>query len=111
MAIRDGLIRTMAVSAAALPMLMGGCVSTSGEGQGTRLNDNLVVYAPFDNERDWGPGYLVEAPYHHLGDGVRVNDSRSLSPAAGIAPADPTTPPSTSGQGQTQTPGTPQPWP
>ena len=90
MSIRDLVIRTIAVSAAGLPVLMGGCVSTSGEVQSTRLNDNLVVYAPFDNERDWGPSYLVDAPYHHLGDGVRINDSRSNdSQAADIAPADP----------------------
>ena len=51
MSIRDVVIRVIAVSTAGLPVLMGGCVSTSGDVQGTRLNDNLVVYAPFDNER------------------------------------------------------------
>ena len=93
MSIRDIVIRAIAVSTAGLPVLMGGCASTSGDVQGTRLNDNLVVYAPFDNERDWGPNYLVDAPDHHLGDGVRIGDSRSNSQAPGAAPADPNKPP------------------
>ena len=104
MSIRDVVIRAIAVGAAGLPVLMGGCASTSGEVQGTRLNDNLVVYAPFDNERDSGPGYLVDAPYHHFGDEARVNDSRSLLPVADTALADPSNPPPASGQAQTQPP-------
>jgi hypothetical protein len=104
MSIRNVVIRVLAVSAAGLPVLMGGCVSMSGDAQGTRLNDNLVVYAPFDNERDWGPGYLVDAPDHHLGDEVRIGDSRSNPQAAGTAVADPNKPP------QAQTPP-PQPPP
>ena len=104
MSIRDVVIRVMAVSAAGLPVLMGGCASTSGDFQGTRLNDNLVVYAPFDNERDWGPGYLLDAPDHHFGDGDRIGDSRSNPLAAGTAIADPNKPP------QAQTPP-PQPLP
>ena len=99
MSIRDVVIRVIAVSAAGLPVLMGGCVSTStsGDVQGTRLNDNLVVYAPFDNERDWGPSYLVDAPDHHFGDEVRIGDSRSNLQAAGTAIADPKKPPLNSG--------------
>jgi len=97
MSIRDVVIRVMAVSAAALPVLLGGCVSTSGDVQSTRLNDNLVVYAPFDNERDWGPSYLVDAPDHHFGDELRIGDSRSNPQAAGTT-ADPQKPP------QAQTP-------
>jgi hypothetical protein len=93
MSIRDVVIRVIAVSTAGLPVLMGGCVSTSGDVQGKRLNDNLVVYAPFDNERDWGPSYLVDAPDHHFGDGVRIGDSRSNPQAAGTAIADPNKPP------------------
>jgi hypothetical protein len=104
MSIRDFVIRVIAVSAAGLPLLMGGCASTSGDVQGARLNDNLVVYAPFDNERDWGPSYLVDAPDHHLGDQVRVGDSRSNPQDAGTAIADPNKPP------QAQTPP-PQPLP
>jgi hypothetical protein len=102
MSIRDVLIRVIAVGAAGLPVLMGGCVSTSGDVQGTRLNDSLVVYAPFDNERDWGPSYLVDAPDHHFGDEGRIGDSRSNPQAA--ATADPNKPP------QAQTPP-PQPLP
>jgi hypothetical protein len=104
MSIRDVVIRVVAVSAAGLPVLMGGCVSMSGGVQSTRLNDNLVVYAPFDNERDWGPSYLVDAPDHHFGDEVRIGDSRSIPQAAGSAIADPSKPP------QAQTPP-PQPLP
>jgi hypothetical protein len=104
MSIRDVVIRVIAVSAAGLPVLMGGCVSMSGNVQGTRLNDNLVVYAPFDNERDWGPSYLVDAPDHHFGDELRIGDSRSIPQAAGAAIADPSKPP------QAQTPP-PQPLP
>jgi hypothetical protein len=104
MSIRDVVIRVVAVSAAGLPVLMSGCVSTSGDVQGTRLNDNFVVYAPFDNERDWGPSYLMDAPDHHLGDEARIGDSRSNPQAAGTAIVDPSKPP------QTQTPP-PQPLP
>jgi hypothetical protein len=78
-------------------------VKVHGDVQGTRLNDNVVVYAPFDNERDWGPGYLVDAPDHHFGDEIRISDSRSNSQAAGTT-ADPKKPP------QAQTPP-PQPLP
>jgi hypothetical protein len=102
MSIRDVVIRVIAVSAAGLPVLMSGCVSMSGDVQSTRLNDNLVVYAPFDNERDWGPGYLVDAPDHHFGDEVRIGDSRSNPQAAGTT-ADPQKPP----QAQTPPPQSP----
>ena len=110
MSIRDVVIRAIAVGAAGLPVLMGGCASTSGEVQGTRLNDNLVVYAPFDNERDSGPGYLVDAPYHHFGDEVRIGDTRSIPQIGGTALADPSKPTLTSGQAQTP-PAPPQPLP
>jgi hypothetical protein len=102
MSIRDVVIRVVAVSAAGLPVLMSGCVSTSGDVQGTRLNDNLVVYAPFDNERDWGPSYLMDAPEHHFGDEARIGDSRSNPQAAGTAIVDPSKPPVSSGQPQPQ---------
>ena len=102
MSIRDAVIRAIAVGVTGIPVLLGGCVSTSGDVQGTRLNDNLVVYAPFDNERDWGPSYLVDAPDHHLGDDVRIGDSRSTPQAAGTAVADPSKPPLNSGQPQPQ---------
>ena len=110
MSIRDVVIRVIAASTAGLPVLMGGCVSTSGPVQGTRLNDNLVVYAPFDNERDWGPSYLVDAPYHHFGDRVRVEDTRSIPQVTDTAPADPSNPSLISGQAQTP-PAPPQPLP
>jgi hypothetical protein len=77
MSIRQVVIRL--AGAAALPLLMAGCVSMSGDVQGARLSGNFQVYAPFDNERDWGPSYLVGAPAHQ--------------PAA--SPADPKGPPLT----------------
>jgi hypothetical protein len=102
-----------------LPMLMAGCVSTSGEVQGARLSDNFEVYAPFDNERDWGPSYLIGAPNHHLGDGARIDDTRSIPPNADAAtptdvtsPADPRRPPLTgSPQPGSAPPAPPQPLP
>jgi hypothetical protein len=107
-----------------VPMLIAGCVSTSGDVQGARLSDNFELYAPFDNERDGGPSYLIGAPNNHLGDGARVDDTRSIPPNADAAtptdvaaPADPRHPPLT-GQhppGQAQpgqgAPASPQPLP
>jgi hypothetical protein len=61
MSIRQVVTRAAAAGAAALPLLLAGCISTSGDVQGARLTDNFQVYAPFDNERDWGPSYLVGA--------------------------------------------------
>jgi hypothetical protein len=94
MSIRHVLAGAVAVS------WLAGCVSTSGDVQGARLSDNFEVYAPFDNERDWGPSYLIGAPYHHLGDGVRIDDTRSIpqnadvaTPADAASPADPSRPP------------------
>ncbi len=93
-------------------MCLGGCVSTSGSGgpQGARLSDDLVVYAPFDNERDWGPSYLIGAPYHHLGYGVRIDDTRSIPDEAATASADPNRPPQSSASPQ-PSPRSPQPSP
>jgi hypothetical protein len=86
MLIRQVVIRATTAAAAALPLVMAGCISMSGDVQGARLSDNFQVYAPFDNERDWGPSYLVGAPSHHLGDESRVD---------GASPADPKGPPLT----------------
>jgi hypothetical protein len=95
MSIRHVVIRTTAASVAGLTLLMAGCVSTSGEVQGARLTDNFQIYAPFDNERDWGPSYLAGAPSHHLGDETRIDDTRSIPPSTGASPADPNGPPLT----------------
>jgi hypothetical protein len=97
MSIRHVVIRATAASAAALPLLMAGCISTSGDVQGARLSDNFQIYPPFDNERDWGPSYLVGAPSHHFGDESRIDDTRSIPPKAdvGASPADPRGPPVT----------------
>jgi hypothetical protein len=97
MSIRHVVVRATAAGAAALPLLMAGCVSTSGDVQGARLSDNFQLYAPFDNERDWGPSYLVGAPSHPFGDESRVDDTRSIPQNADAAasPADPNRPPLT----------------
>src|SRR5580658_6356284 len=95
MSIRQVVFRATLAGAAALPLLMAGCVSTSGEVQGARLSDNFSVYAPFDNERDWGPSYLVGAPSRHVGDESRIDDTRSIPQNSGVSPADPKGPPLT----------------
>lgn len=101
MSFRQGVIQAAAASATMMPMLMAGCAVTSGDASGARLSDNFEVYAPFDNERDWGPSYLVGAPYHHFGDDVRIDDTRSVpSIAAGAQAADPNRPPLSSGADQ-----------
>ena len=111
MSIRHVLARAALSS---LPMLMAACVSTSGEVQGARLSDNFEVYAPFDNERDWGPSYLIGAPNHHFGDQARIDDTRSIPPNTDAAtptglptPADPARPPLTG----SAPPAPPQPLP
>jgi hypothetical protein len=88
-------MRATTAGAAALPLLMAGCVSSSGDVQGARLSDNFQIYAPFDNERDWGPSYLVGAPMHHAGDESRIDDTRSIPQSADASPADPKGPPLT----------------
>src|SRR5580698_2861156 len=110
MSIRQVVFRATAASATTLPLLMAGCVSTSGDVQGARLSDNFQVYAPFDNERDWGPSYLVGAPSHHLGDESRLDDTRSVPQNSGASPADPKGPPLTGSPGSAPaTPSQPPP--
>jgi hypothetical protein len=98
MSIRQLVVRGTAASAVALPLLalpllMGGCVSNSGDVQSARLSNNFQVYAPFDNERDTGPSYLVGAPSHHAGDEPQVDDSRATPRSAGATAADPASAP------------------
>lgn len=110
MSIRQVVTRTTAAGAAALPLVVGayallaGCVSMSGDVQSARLSDNFQIYAPFDNERDWGPSYLVGAPAHHLGDESRIDDTRAPPQSSEFSPADPKGPPLTA----SPTPATPQ---
>jgi hypothetical protein len=59
---------------------LGGCASMRADGGVLHLGNALNIYAPFDNSRDWGPSYLVEAPDHHLGYGARIDDSRTTPP-------------------------------
>jgi hypothetical protein len=95
MSIRHWVIRGTTAAATAVSLLMAGCVSMSGDVQGARLTDNFQVYAPFDNERDWGPNYLAGAPTHHLGDESRADDTRAVPQNSGMSPADPKGPPLT----------------
>jgi hypothetical protein len=95
MLIRQWVIRASTAGALALPLVLAGCMSTSGDVQGARLTDNFTVNAPFDNERDWGPSYLVGAPSHHVGDESRIDDTRSIPQNSGMSPADPKGPPLT----------------
>jgi hypothetical protein len=60
-----------ALAAATLAFGLGGCATG---GYGARLNDHVEVYAPFDNERDSGPGYLVGPPQQYLRDETSVAD-------------------------------------
>jgi hypothetical protein len=83
------------LAAATLAFGLGGC-ATTGDGHGARLNDHVQVYAPFDNERDSGPGYLVGPPQQSLRDGTRVDDTRAIPPAGSGNAADPSAPPLTS---------------
>jgi hypothetical protein len=80
----------VAAAGALLGFSLAGCVSTN-DGHGARLTDNLEIYAPFDNERDWGPSFLVGPPQHYLGEETRIDDTRAV--AHGTA-ADPSAPPS-----------------
>jgi hypothetical protein len=76
---------------AVLSASFAGCVSTAGDGDGARLSDNLKISAPFDNERDWGPSYLVGPPTHDMGDQNRIDDTRAFRRATDAA--DPNGPP------------------
>jgi hypothetical protein len=95
MSVQNAVIRFTAACAATLPWLMTGCVSSGGDVQSARLSDNFQVYAPFDNERDWGPSFLVGAPYHYMGDESRIDDTRTMVESSGASPADPKGPPLT----------------
>jgi hypothetical protein len=93
MSIRQVVIRATAASAATLPLLVAGCVSTSGDMQGARVSDNFQIYAPFDNERDSGPSYLRGEPPQHLG--ASPADPKG-PPLTGSPPTDGSTPPAAS---------------
>lgn len=58
-------------------VVLSGCAMMHADEGQLRVGDAINIYAPFDNSRDWGPSYLVEAPGHHLGMGVRIDDNRS----------------------------------
>jgi hypothetical protein len=81
-------------------LCVGGCASTLvGADYGDHTNGYGVdFYEPFDNSRDYGPGYLVGPPNRPK---LFPNDegpnssgkTLQLSPATDSAPSIPTTPP------------------
>jgi hypothetical protein len=93
-----------AACAAGLLMGLGACVSTPRGAQSARVSNNFEVYAPFDNQRDWGPSYLVGPPSRHLGDQTRIDDTRAVPHAVETAPADPDAPPLNTQPPPAQTP-------
>jgi hypothetical protein len=74
-------------------ILTNGGIFPSGGTQSARLSDNFELYAPFDNERDWGPSFLVGPP-QQVRDQNRLDD-RTAPPAAETGPTDPSNPPLT----------------
>ncbi len=71
-----------------------GC-ATMGPADGhLHLANHLNIYEPYDNSRDWGPGYLVGPPGHHFGYGSRIDDTRTIEPPAPDPPT-PANPPDT----------------
>jgi hypothetical protein len=85
-----------ALAAATLAFGLGGC-ATIGDGHGARLTDNLEVYAPFNNERAAGPGYLVGPPQQNLRDETQADDTRGIPRIGSYGnAADPSAPPLTS---------------
>jgi hypothetical protein len=80
--------------------LMAGCAAQPvSDVRAARLSDNFSVYDMYDNQRDWGPSFLVGPPSHHLGDESRIDDTRLVprldsSEATAADPANPPTTPS-----------------
>jgi hypothetical protein len=69
-----------------LALFLDGCAASRGYDGAVRLGNGINFYQLYDNSRDWGPSYLVGPPYHHFGDEVRIDDSRSAhagDPGAG----------------------------
>ncbi len=59
-------------------LFCGGCaVTNTGGDYQLRLGQDLSIYQPYDNSRDWGPSYLVGPPHHHFGFGARIDDNRT----------------------------------
>lgn len=85
-----------ALAAATLALGLGGCATTD-DGRGARLTDNLEVYAPFNNERDSGPGFLIGPPQLYLHDRTQADDTGVIPRTGGSGnAADPSAPPLTS---------------
>jgi hypothetical protein len=60
---------------AAMILSCGGCVSPVGLSGGGVRTYSLHLYAPFDNARDRGPGYLVGPLDHRFGSESRASGS------------------------------------
>lgn len=83
--------RLAVASLAALVMCAACTVPVSRSADGDRTEGYAItLYEPFDNSRDWGPGYLVGPPLraklYPNDHGNRTADS-VLHPAPGPAPA------------------------
>ena len=86
----DQLRLTWGCTTLLLTLVFGGCAARGGYDDRLPLNSSFQVYQLYDNSRDWGPSYLVEAPDHEFGNGGRIDDSRSAPPQAAATPLIPT---------------------
>jgi hypothetical protein len=57
--------------------LFSGCALMSMDQGQWHIGQNVNIYEPYDNSRDWGPSYLVGPPGHHFGYGSRIDDMRA----------------------------------
>lgn len=62
-----------------LTLFFDGCAASPAYDGSTRMGPDFSYYPFYDNYREWGPSYLVEPPYHYLGDETRIDDSRSAN--------------------------------
>jgi hypothetical protein len=68
-------------SAASLLILSSaGCATQSGYDHDSDRRSHFHLYKPFDNSRDWGPGYLVGPPGQYFGRASGIDDRRSTLP-------------------------------
>jgi hypothetical protein len=87
----DDLLRRFGYGCAILLLTFSfdGCATSAADDNAVRVGNDLSIYVPFDNSRDWGPSYLVGPPEHHFGYGSRIDDSRSDEPMPPLNPRPP----------------------
>jgi len=61
-----------------------GCATQSGYDHDSDLRSHFHLYRPFDNSRDWGPGYLVGPPGQYSGRASGIDDRRATLPDKSI---------------------------